>query len=533
VLWERSFPWKPTALAIFQGGFSTYAQLPVIDGTHASVGDSAYTRDDGGFWQAAPPPGGTGNGQWAWVDALRGSPGPQGPPGIGSPGPTGQIGPPGMRGAQGPQGPPGKNLFCYLAAQFSVPATSTTPVLMHVSDSSWMTAGTLIYVAGAGTFTVVGSPPDIGSVNVVNSGDPNNAPVGTIINAGTLVAPATTQGPQGPQGVAGPPGPAGPQGVSGTSVYTTLKLDYTLPAVATSGIAFVVEAQSFAPGQIVYIPTGNYLSVQAVDATAQTLTLSNLGYSGGQTPGTTIPAGTNVSASGPRGPQGDPGPAGPAGPQGPVSQMPTGIIVPYGAPTPPAGWLACNGSAVSRTTYAALFSIISTNWGAGDGSTTFNLPDLRGRFPIGTGQQSGHTNFALAATGGEENHTLTIAELAAHAHVLTDPGHVHPDPGHTHSSNPHGHSAHDSGHTHQYVNPIGEAGPWLVTPGASLYQPSGTTATNVGYANITVDATTVAINAAVASLQAAVTNVSAQNTGGGNAHNNMPPYLAVPFIIKT
>jgi len=57
-----------------------------------------------------------------------------------------------------------------------------------------------------------------------------------------------------------------------------------------------------------------------------------------------------------------------------------GEIAPYGAETPPSGWLECNGATVSRTTYAALFAAIGTTWGSGDGATTFHLPDLRGRF---------------------------------------------------------------------------------------------------------------------------------------------------------
>jgi microcystin-dependent protein len=68
------------------------------------------------------------------------------------------------------------------------------------------------------------------------------------------------------------------------------------------------------------------------------------------------------------------------------SFMPTGFLAPYaGSSTPPSGWLACDGSAQSRTTYAALFGIVGTTFGAGDGSTTFNLPDLRSRVPVGAG----------------------------------------------------------------------------------------------------------------------------------------------------
>ncbi len=85
-------------------------------------------------------------------------------------------------------------------------------------------------------------------------------------------------------------------------------------------------------------------------------------------------------------------------------------------------WFECNGAAISRTTYSALFSVIGTTYGVGDGSTTFNLPDFRGRSPLGVGQGSTAegggpgTNRALADKGGAESHTLTAAESPAHTH---------------------------------------------------------------------------------------------------------------------
>jgi microcystin-dependent protein len=93
----------------------------------------------------------------------------------------------------------------------------------------------------------------------------------------------------------------------------------------------------------------------------------------------------------------------------------------------PAGWLLCDGRAVSRATYAALFGVIGTAWGAGDGVTTFNLPDLRGRSLIGTGATPGFpgTVRILGDVGGEELHQLTTGELAAHTHPIIDPGHDH------------------------------------------------------------------------------------------------------------
>jgi len=96
----------------------------------------------------------------------------------------------------------------------------------------------------------------------------------------------------------------------------------------------------------------------------------------------------------------------------------TGSILPFAAATTPAGYLPCDGAAVSRTTYANLFATIGVAWGPGDGSTTFNVPDLRGRSPIGDGQGAGLTLRVLGQSGGEEEHALTIAELPSHDHNL-------------------------------------------------------------------------------------------------------------------
>ena len=74
--------------------------------------------------------------------------------------------------------------------------------------------------------------------------------------------------------------------------------------------------------------------------------------------------------------------------------LPAGVIVPYGGASAPAGWLLCDGSAISRTTYAALFAAIGTAFGTGDGSTTFNLPDMREVVPVGAGTS---TNPSIAA----------------------------------------------------------------------------------------------------------------------------------------
>jgi len=108
--------------------------------------------------------------------------------------------------------------------------------------------------------------------------------------------------------------------------------------------------------------------------------------------------------------------------------IPAGSLMPYAGSTAPSGWLLSYGQAVSRTTYSALFTAIGTTYGTGDGSTTFNVPDLRGRLVAGqddmggvsanrlTGLSGGVDGDTLGASGGAETHTLTTAELAAHTH---------------------------------------------------------------------------------------------------------------------
>lgn len=93
--------------------------------------------------------------------------------------------------------------------------------------------------------------------------------------------------------------------------------------------------------------------------------------------------------------------------------LPVGSIVPFGSDTVPENWLLCDGSAVSRTEYAELFSVIGGNYGVGDGSTTFTLPDLRGRVAVGKdGTQTEFDN--LGEKGGEKTHQLTVGELPKH-----------------------------------------------------------------------------------------------------------------------
>ena len=98
--------------------------------------------------------------------------------------------------------------------------------------------------------------------------------------------------------------------------------------------------------------------------------------------------------------------------------LPIGSMIPFGSQENiPSNWKICDGSAISRETYAELFNIIGTSYGAGDGSTTFNLPDKRGRISVGL--DSSQTEFnTIGKKGGENKHTLTPSELPSHSHTV-------------------------------------------------------------------------------------------------------------------
>ncbi len=123
-----------------------------------------------------------------------------------------------------------------------------------------------------------------------------------------------------------------------------------------------------------------------------------------------------------------------------ASLVPPGSVMAYAGVVsstvpPPSGWLLCDGSAVSRITYAALFTSIGTTAGAGDGASTFNLPDYRGYFLRGQDQGTGHdpdsssrTALNIGGNTADAVGTLEACQVQMQSHVLTDPGHVHSSP---------------------------------------------------------------------------------------------------------
>ena len=155
-----------------------------------------------------------------------------------------------------------------------------------------------------------------------------------------------------------------------------------------------------------------------------------------------------------------------------------GAVMPTAGATAPTGWLLCDGAAVSRTTYSALFAAISTYYGAGDGSTTFNVPNLKGRVPVGI--DTGQTEFdTRGETGGAKTHTLTVGQIPAHTHSLL----------------------------------LG----WGA--GSNFRAQAGVALADFGTTGTIYD-----------TLE---TNGSAPAGGNGQAHNNLQPYIALNYVICT
>lgn len=198
--------------------------------------------------------------------------------------------------------------------------------------------------------------------------------------------------------------------------------------------------------------------------------------------------------------------------------MNVGEIYMYGGSIAPIGFLLCNGAAVSRATYSELYSVIGDTFGAGDGNSTFNVPDLTGKVIIGTS-----ASHSLGDAGGEETHILLESELPAHSHTLPSHGHA---------------------------NTIGVTTPALahsITQPAFTYSaPSGTGKRpngKVGYSKVTSTNATRSANLAIADHAAAdcsktggVSDCAAFDTdatGTGTGHDNMQPYVTVNHIIYT
>ena len=203
--------------------------------------------------------------------------------------------------------------------------------------------------------------------------------------------------------------------------------------------------------------------------------------------------------------------------------MLTGSIVMFAGSVAPQGWLLCDGSAVSRSQYSALFDIVDTTYGEGDGSTTFNLPDLRGRVMIGASD-----SHPVASIGGEETHSLTENELPQHSHVVGQHGHNN---GITIKTPELSHTITQAAFT--YSAPGGTTNFTTGSGSYSVTSYNGTTSTNATrHTNVSISNHA----AADCSVSGSIDDCDAFNTetaGGGESHDNMQPFITLNYIIYT
>lgn len=224
-------------------------------------------------------------------------------------------------------------------------------------------------------------------------------------------------------------------------------------------------------------------------------------------------------------------------------RAPTGRIVIWPTTSVPAGFLLCNGQAVSRTTYAALFAVIGTTWGSGNGSTTFNVPDLRGVFLRGLDNGKGiDTGRAIATTQQDafESHTHNASSAEAGAHTHTVSGTAASNGAHTHSVS--GTAASAGAHDHNVMqyssNPSGSRKQAIVesttystgsnadinmqTAGAHTHTVSGTAASNGAHTHT--------VSGTAASDGEHDHAITVEATGDSETR---PVNVAINFIIKT
>lgn len=202
--------------------------------------------------------------------------------------------------------------------------------------------------------------------------------------------------------------------------------------------------------------------------------------------------------------------------------MLAGVILMYAGSNPPSGYLICDGSAVSRSDYPDLFDAVGTTYGSGDGSTTFNLPNLSGR--VALGRSSTHL---LGTSAGEEEHVLTESEMPTHNHEIPTHGHANSI---TVKTPVLSHSITQA--VFKYNRPNGTVNCRTANAGGGIARR--------GTSNATASRTTNVAIAAHASQACAMSGsisdcdaFDSESVGSGVAHNNMQPFVTLNYIIST
>lgn len=207
--------------------------------------------------------------------------------------------------------------------------------------------------------------------------------------------------------------------------------------------------------------------------------------------------------------------------------VPVGAIISKFTNTDPGdGWLLVSGQTLNKEDYPQLYAEIGALFG--ETTLTFNLPDLADTYMTGVGV------LAVGAVGGANDLTLTVAQLPAHNHGITDPGHDHTFTGtphdHTFTGDPHDHDITDAGHTHTSGQPDSNGTTGADAVGAS----SGATSSDT--TGITIDAETatgtVGSETAGGSLSTDITGITISNTGSGDTIDNRPKSIALFYFIK-
>jgi microcystin-dependent protein len=202
--------------------------------------------------------------------------------------------------------------------------------------------------------------------------------------------------------------------------------------------------------------------------------------------------------------------------------LPVGSMFMWPSVSIPINALACNGQAISRTTYSALFAVLGTLYGAGDGSTTFNVPDLRERVPVGQG-----ISYSMGVTGGVASQTVP---LPVHSHTI-DHGH---GGGVTQTENQlHTHGVNDPGHVHNLAGANTYAGQLIGSAGGSIQTFAGPHTQVNSAAPSAVTGISLATENASHNHNITAFAGPSGNAGTGNTMSVMQPFIAINYIIRS